>query len=337
MNKKAIITGVSGQDGAYLSKLLLKRGYHVIGGDRRAASNTFWRLKNLGILNDIEIINLDVSEFSNVFNVIKKYKPTEIYNLAAQSFVGSSFDLPIVTSDSTAIGTTRILESIKSISKECKFYQASSSEMFGKVREKPQKETTPFHPRSPYAVSKVYAHMMSVNYRESYNMHCNCGILFNHESPLRGENFVTKKIVMALTRIIHGSQKILEIGNLDAKRDWGFAGDYVEAMYLMLQQKKPDDYVIATGKTHSVRDFINKVCKSLDIKIVWKNKGIKEVGINKKNNKVIIKVNPKFYRPAEVDYLIGDYSKAKRNLSWKPKHNLDQLVEMMVDFEIENV
>tara|TARA_A100001011_G_scaffold369643_1_gene425141 strand:- start:1707 stop:2720 length:1014 start_codon:yes stop_codon:yes gene_type:complete len=336
MVKSALISGVSGQDGAYLAEYLLKKGYRVLGGDRRAASNTFWRLKKLGILDDIEIINLDVSEFSNVFNIVKKYKPDEIYNLAAQSFVGSSFDLPIVTSDSTAIGTTRILEAIKLISSDTKFYQASSSEMFGKVREIPQKETTPFYPRSPYAVSKVYSHMMAVNYREAHNMYCSCGILFNHESPLRGENFVTKKIVMALTRIIKNKQKILEVGNLEAKRDWGYAKDYVEAMYLMLQQKKSDDYVIATGKTHSVRDFIKITCKYLDIKIGWKKKGVHEVGINKKNNKIIIKINPKFYRPTEVDYLIGDYSKARKHLSWKPRYNFEQLVEMMVRFELEN-
>ncbi len=337
MNKKALITGVSGQDGAYLSKLLLEKGYHVIGGDRRAASNTFWRLKKLNILEDIEIINLDISEFSNIFNVIKKHKPNEFYNLAAQSFVGSSFDLPIVTSDSTAIGTTRILESLKLLSSKTKFYQASSSEMFGKVSHSPQNENTPFYPRSPYAVSKVYSHLMTVNYREAYNMHCSCGILFNHESPLRGESFVTRKIVMALTRIANNLQNVLEIGNLDAKRDWGFAGDYVEAMYLMLQQKKPDDYVIATGKTYSVRSFIEKVCKILDIKIKWKFKGVKEVGVDKKKNKIVVKVNPKFYRPAEVDYLLGDCSKAKRKLNWRPKHNLDQLVEMMVMSELSDL
>jgi len=337
MGKRALITGVSGQDGAYLSKLLLGKGYRVIGGDRRAASNTFWRLKKLNILRDVEIVNFDICEESNISQTIEKYKPDEVYNLAAQSFVGSSFDLPIVTSDSTAIGTTRLLEAIRKSTKKIKFYQASSSEMFGKVLESPQTEKTPFYPRSPYAVSKVYSHMMTINYRESHNMHCSNGILFNHESPLRGENFVTRKITLAFARIFHGLQETLEIGNLDAKRDWGFAGDYVEAMYLMLQQKKPQDYVISTGKTYSVRKFIEKVCKYMNIKIIWKNKGVKEVGINKETNKIIVKVNPKFYRPAEVDYLLGNSSLAKKNLKWKPKHNFDELVEMMIKSDLEAI
>ena len=337
MGKRALITGVSGQDGAYLSKLLLRKGYRVIGGDRRAASNTFWRLKKLNILRDVEIVNFDICEESNISQTIKKYKPDEVYNLAAQSFVGSSFDLPIVTSDSTAIGTTRLLEAIRKSTKEIKFYQASSSEMFGKVLESPQTEKTPFYPRSPYAVSKVYSHMMTINYRESHNMHCSNGILFNHDSPLRGENFVTRKITLAFARIFYGFQEALEIGNLDAKRDWGFAGDYVEAMHLMLQQKKPQDYVISTGKTYSVRKFIEKVCKYLNIKIIWKNKGIKEVGINKETNKIIVKVNPKFYRPAEVDFLLGNSSLAKKNLKWKPKHNFDELVEMMIKSDLESI
>jgi len=337
MGKRALITGVSGQDGAYLSQFLLRKGYRVIGGDRRAASNTFWRLKKLNILKDVEIVNFDICEESNISYTIKKYKPDEIYNLAAQSFVGSSFDLPIVTSDSTAIGTTRLLEAIRKSSKKIKFYQASSSEMFGKVLESPQTEKTPFYPRSPYAVSKVYSHMMTINYRESHNMHCSNGILFNHESPLRGENFVTRKITLAFARIFHSLQEVLEIGNLDAKRDWGFAGDYVEAMYLMLQQKNPQDYVISTGKTYSVRKFIEKVCKYMNIKIIWKNKGVKEVGINKETNKIIVKVNPKFYRPAEVDYLLGNSSLAKKNLKWKPKHNFDELVEMMIKSDLESI
>ena len=337
MAKRALITGVSGQDGAYLSELLLRKGYHVIGGDRRAASNTFWRLKKLNILKDVEIVNFDICEESNISHTIKKYKPDEVYNLAAQSFVGSSFDLPIVTSDSTAIGTTRLLEAIRKSSKKIKFYQASSSEMFGKVLSSPQTEKTPFYPRSPYAVSKVYSHMMTVNYRESHNLHCSNGILFNHESPLRGENFVTRKITLAFSKIFYKQQSCLEIGNLDAKRDWGFAGDYVEAMHLMLQQKKPNDYVIATGKTYSVRNFIEKVCKYLDIKIIWKKKGINEIGINKATNKTIVKVNPKFYRPAEVDYLLGNSSFARKTLKWKPKHNFDELVEMMIRSDLDSL
>ena len=335
-NKIALITGVSGQDGAYLSKFLLEKGYKVIGGDRRAASNSFWRLRKLNILNDIEVINFDVTEFSNIFQMIKKYELDEIYNLAAQSFVGSSFDLPIVTSDSTAIGATRVLEAIRSLSLKTKFYQASSSEMFGKVSETPQNESTKFYPRSPYAVSKTYAHMMTVNYREAYNMFCCCGILFNHESPLRGENFVTKKIVSNLVNVLRNKQDFLEIGNLDSKRDWGYALDYVDAMHLMLQLDQPNDFVIATGQSNSVRYFIEKVCELLNIEIIWKNKGLEEIGINKKNNKIIVKVNKKFYRPAEVDFLLGDYSKAKKMLSWKPTHNLDQLIEIMVNAELND-
>ena len=337
MVKKALITGVSGQDGAYLSELLLNKGYHVIGGDRRAASNTFWRLKKLDILDDVEIVNFDICEESNISHIINKHKPDEVYNLAAQSFVGSSFDLPVVTSDSTAIGTTRLLEAIRKSSKKIKFYQASSSEMFGKVIHSPQNEKTPFYPRSPYAVSKVYSHMMTINYRESHNMHCSNGILFNHESPLRGESFVTRKITLAFSRMFYGLQNLLEIGNLDAKRDWGFAGDYVEAMYLMVQKKLPGDYVVSTGKTYSVRKFIEKACKHLNIKIIWRNKGVKEIGINEKTNKVIVKVNPKFYRPAEVDYLLGDSSLAKKKLQWKPKHNFDKLVKMMIESDLDTI
>ena len=337
MAKTALITGVSGQDGAYLAKHLLENNYKVLGGDRRAASNTFWRLKKLNIFKDLEIINLDVSEFSNIFKVVKDFKPDEIYNLAAQSFVGSSFDLPIVTSDSTAVGTTRILEAIKTVSKETRFYQASSSEMFGKVSQTPQNERTPFYPRSPYAVSKVYSHMMTVNYREAYNLHCNSGILFNHESPLRGENFVTRKITLGLARIINDLQGVLEVGNLEAKRDWGYAEDYIKAMHLMLQQEEADDYVIATNKSHSVRNFIEKVCELMRIDLAWKNSGVNEVGINKKNNKIIIKVNKKFYRSSEVDFLLGDFSKAKKKLSWEPRHNLDQLIEIMVDSELKDL
>ena len=335
--KKALITGVSGQDGAYLSKLLLEKGYKVIGGDRRAASNTFWRLKKLNILQDIEIVNLDVCEFSNIFSILKNYQPDEIYNMAAQSFVGSSFDLPIVTADSTAIGALRILESMKSISMDSKYYQASSSEMFGMVQENLQSENTKFYPRSPYAVSKVFAHMITINYRESYNLHCSNGILFNHESPLRGESFVTRKIVKGLVNVKNNKQDFIEIGNLEAKRDWGYAVDYVEAMYLMLQQKKGDDYVIATGKITSVKEFINKVCALLDLKLIWNGSGVNEVGINSENNKTIIKINPKFYRPSEVDFLLGDYSKAKKKLSWEPKHNLDQLIEIMVNSELNDL
>ena len=334
--KTALITGVSGQDGAYLAHHLLKKNYKVYGGDRRSASNTFWRLKKLGILNDIEIVNLDVCEESNVFSTIKNTSPDEVYNLAAQSFVGSSFDLPIVTSNSTALGATRILDSILKIDKSIKYYQASSSEMYGKVAEHFQNEKSIFYPRSPYAVAKVYAHMMTINYRDAYEMFCCNGILFNHESPLRGESFVTRKITLGLANILNGKQDYLELGNLDAKRDWGFAGDYVEAMYLMLNHKIPDDYVVASGENHSVRAFVEKACKIINIDLGWVGKNENEYGINKKNNKKIIKINKKFYRPAEVDFLLGDHSKIKKKLGWSPKVSFDKLVQMMIEDDLEN-
>jgi GDPmannose 4,6-dehydratase len=333
--KIALITGISGQDGAYLAHYLLKKNYKVIGGDRRAASNTFWRLKKLGIINDIEIINLDVCEDTNIFNAIKNKKPDEVYNLAAQSFVGSSFDLPLVTSNSTALGAARILDSILKIDRSIRFYQASSSEMFGKVSQKFQNEGSSFYPRSPYAVAKVYAHMMTVNYREAYNMFCCNGILFNHESPLRGESFVTRKITMGLANIVKGKQNILELGNLESKRDWGFAGDYVEAMNLIINHKTPDDYVVSSGESHTVREFVERCCDYIGIDLVWRGKYENEYGIDKKKNKIIIKINKKFYRPAEVDSLLGDYSKINKVLGWSPKISFKKLVKMMIDEDLK--
>ena len=333
MSKTALITGISGQDGAYLSKLLLNKGYKVIGGERRSASGTLWRLRKLNIEKDIEITDFELSEFTNIYRTIDKYNPDEIYNLAAQSFVAASFEMPIMTSDVTGVGVSRLLESIRQINPNIKFYQASSSEMFGKVAESPQKETTPFYPRSPYGVAKLFGHWMTVNYREAYNMFACSGILFNHESPLRGEQFVTKKITMGLSKIKLGLQDYLELGNLDSKRDWGYAEDYVEAMFLMLQYKKPGDYVISTGKTYSVRDFINIACNKLNIDIEWEGKGINEIAINKKNGKKIIKINPKFYRPTEVDLLLGNSDKAKRILKWKPKTDFESLVDKMIEYD----
>tara|TARA_Y100001970_G_scaffold124890_2_gene154642 strand:- start:1534 stop:2556 length:1023 start_codon:yes stop_codon:yes gene_type:complete len=333
MSKTALITGISGQDGAYLSKLLLNKGYKVIGGERRSASGTLWRLRKLNIEKDIEITDFELSEFTNIYRTIDKYNPDEIYNLAAQSFVAASFEMPIMTSDVTGVGVSRLLESIRQINPNIKFYQASSSEMFGKVAESPQKETTPFYPRSPYGVAKLFGHWMTVNYREAYNMFACSGILFNHESPLRGEQFVTKKITMGLSKIKLGLQDYLELGNLDSKRDWGYAEDYVEAMFLMLQYKKPGDYVISTGQTYSVRDFINIACNKLNIDIEWEGKGINEIAINKKNGKKIIKINPKFYRPTEVDLLLGNSDKAKRILKWKPKTDFESLVDKMIEYD----
>tara|TARA_X000001036_G_C20647822_1_gene793766 strand:- start:401 stop:1423 length:1023 start_codon:yes stop_codon:yes gene_type:complete len=333
MSKTALITGISGQDGAYLSKLLLKKGYKVIGGERRSASGTLWRLRKLNIEKDIEITDFELSEFTNIYRTIDKYHPDEIYNLAAQSFVAASFEMPIMTSDVTGVGVSRVLEAVRQINPNIKFYQASSSEMFGKVMESPQKETTPFYPRSPYGVAKLFGHWMTINYREAYDMFACSGILFNHESPLRGEQFVTKKITMGLSKIKLGLQNHLELGNLDSKRDWGYAEDYVEAMFLMLQNKEPGDYVISTGQTYSVREFINIACNKLNMNIEWIGRGVSEVAINKKDGKEIIKINPKFYRPTEVDLLLGNADKAKKILNWKPKTNFESLVEKMIEYD----
>ena len=333
MKKTALITGVSGQDGAYLSKLLLKKGYRVIGGERRSASGSLWRLKDLNIENDIEITDFELSEFTNIYRTIEKYRPDEIYNLAAQSFVGASFEMPTMTSDITGLGVSRILEAIRQINPDIKFYQASSSEMFGKVSETPQTENTPFYPRSPYGIAKLFGHWMTINYKEAYNIFACSGILFNHESPLRGEQFVTKKITMGLSKIKLGLIEYLELGNLESKRDWGYAGDYVEAMYLMLQNNKPDNYVISTGKTFSVKDFINTSCNELRIDIEWQGSGIDETAINKKTGKSIIRINPKFYRPTEVDLLLGNSTKAKKILKWKPKTNFYELVSKMIEYD----
>ena len=333
MSKTALITGISGQDGAYLSKLLLNKGYKVIGGERRSASGTLWRLQELKIEKDIEITDFELSEFTNIYRTIDKFNPDEIYNLAAQSFVAASFEMPVMTADVTGTGVSRILESIREINPKIKFYQASSSEMFGKVLETPQNENTPFYPRSPYGVSKLFGHWMTINYKEAYNIFACSGILFNHESPLRGHQFVTKKITMGLSMIKLGLLNCIELGNIDSKRDWGYAEDYVEAMYLMLQYKKPDNYVIATGETHSVKDFIDAACIELNINLRWEGQGLKQVGINDDNGKKIIKINPKFYRPTEVDVLLGDSNKAKDILSWTPKTDFKKLVSKMVNYD----
>ena len=335
--KRALITGITGQDGAYLAKLLIDKGYKVFGTVRRSTSEKFINLKYLNVYDKIKFYDFDLLELSNIQNVIKLSKPDEIYHLAAQSFVPTSFQVPIVTTDINALGTLRILDSINSINKKIKFYQASTSEMFGKVVQTPQTEKTPFYPRSPYGVSKAFSHWITINYRESYNLHASSGILFNHESPLRGSEFVTKKITSALARIKFGSNEILRVGNINAKRDWGYAGDYVHAMWLMLQQKKPDDYVIATGKTHSVRQFIDLTLKYLKFDYKWTGIGMNEKVINKANNKTIIKIDKEFFRPAEVDLLIGNSSKAKRQIKWKPKTNLKNLVKLMVDYDINQI
>ncbi len=329
--KTAFITGISGQDGAYLAKLLLNKGYRVLGGDRRTSSGSLWRLEKLNILEKIEIIDFELAEFTNIFRVIEKYEIDEFYNLAAQSFVGASFELPLMTTDVTGVGVLRILEAIRKINPEIKFYQASTSEMFGKVQSIPQNEETSFYPRSPYGVAKLFAHWSVVNYREAYNIFACSGILFNHESPLRGSEFVTRKITLGLSKIKLGMQKTLELGNINAKRDWGYAGDYVEAMWRMLQHSEPDTYVISTNKTHSVKDFINAVSETLEIKLEWSGEGVDMSAVNVENGEKIITINPKFYRPTEVDILLGDNSKATEILGWKPKTSFSQLVEMMTE------
>lgn len=335
--KKAVVTGVTGQDGAYLAELLLEKGYKVYGTYRRTASVNFWRLEELGIKEhpNLELVEFDLTDLSNAIRLLEKAKPNEVYNLAAQSFVGVSFEQPLATAQITALGCANLLEAIRIVDKSIKFYQASTSEMFGKVQEIPQKETTPFYPRSPYGVAKLYAHWMTINYRESYNIFATSGILFNHESPLRGLEFVTRKITDGVAKIKLDKLKYLELGNLDAKRDWGFAKDYVEGMYLMLQAKEPDAYVLATNRTQSVRDFVRMAFKAVDIELEFKGEGEQEYAINRATGETVVKVNPKFYRPAEVDLLIGDASKAKKVLGWEPKTSLEELCNIMVTADLK--
>lgn len=335
--KKALITGITGQDAAYLAELLLSKDYLVFGTYRRTSSTNFWRIEELGIENNPNLILLeyDLIDLSSAYRIISEVEPDEIYNLAAQSFVGVSFTQPIATAQITGIGAMNLLEAIRTINPKIKFYQASTSEMYGKVHAIPQNEETPFHPRSPYGVAKVFAHWSTLNYQESYNLFATSGILFNHESPLRGKEFVTRKITDAVAKIHLGKQELLELGNLDAKRDWGYAKEYVDGMYRMLQIDEPGTFVLATNKTQTVRDFVSMAFKAIDVNVVWKGKEENEVGIDDKSGKTLIKVNPKFYRPAEVDLLIGDASKANEKLNWKPKTTLLELCEMMVKKDIE--
>jgi GDPmannose 4,6-dehydratase len=339
--KKALITGITGQDGSYLAELLLGKGYEVHGIIRRSSSFNTGRIDDLykdPHVNDVRMFLHygDLSDASNIARLIEKIKPDEIYNLGAQSHVRVSFDTPEYTGDVDGIGTLRMLDAIKETGIKTKFYQASSSELYGKVQEVPQKETTPFYPRSPYAVAKLYAFWITVNYRESYGMFACNGILFNHESPRRGETFVTRKITRGLARIMSGKDKFLYMGNLDAKRDWGYAKDYVEGMWRMLQQKIPGDYVLATGEMHSVREFVEECAKLLKIDLQWKGKGVKEVGIDKKTKNVIIRIDPRYFRPAEVEQLLGDASKAKKVLKWTPKTKFKKLVKIMLEADLES-
>jgi GDPmannose 4,6-dehydratase len=337
MPKVALITGIRGQDGAYLAKLLLEKGYEVYGADRRSGEGGFWRLKELGIEKDVKIVYMDLLEFTNIFRTIERIKPDEIYNLAAQSFVAASFEQPILTSDINSLGTLRLLEVIRTVKPDTKFYQASTSEMFGKAKTLPLNEDSYFYPRSPYAVSKLFAHWITVNYREAYNIFACSGILFNHESPLRGTEFITRKVSLAVARIKYGKQDKLVVGNLDAKRDWGYAPEYVYGMYLMLQNDKPEDFVLATGEAHSVREFIEEAFKVAGFEIYWEGKGLEEKGKDAKTGKVLVEVSPEFYRPAEVDVLVGDYSKAKKILGWEPKTTFKELVRIMVEEDLRRV
>ena len=341
MKKIALIFGVTGQDGSYLSRLLLKKGYVVHGVIRRSSSINTSRVDDIYQEPFTKKKNFilhysDITDGVSVFDLVKKTNPNEIYNLAAQSHVAVSFKIPEYTTNTNALGTLRILESIIKINPKIKYYQASSSEMFGKIQSFPQNEKTPFYPRSPYAVSKLYAHWITINYRESYKLFACNGILFNHESPLRGETFVTKKIVKALCRIKNKKQKKLYLGNIYAKRDWGHAEDYVIAMWKILQYKKPEDWVICTGKQYSVKQFINLVAKEINLKIFWKGKGVHEKAFSRKNE-VIIEIKKRYFRPAEVDNLKGTYSKAKKFLKWKPVKNINDLIKDMVSYELKEL
>lgn len=330
--KKAIVTGITGQDGAYLAELLLVKGYEVYGTFRRTASVNFWRIEELGIEThpNLHLVEYDLTDQSNSIRMVSEIQPDEIYNLAAQSFVGVSFDQPLATAHITGLGAVHLLEAIRIVNPKIKFYQASTSEMFGLVQEVPQTESTPLYPRSPYGVAKLYAHWMTINYRESYGIFGASGILFNHESPLRGREFVTRKITDSVAKIKLGKLDCLELGNMDAKRDWGFAKEYVEGMYLMLQADKPDTYVLATNRTETVRDFVRLAFKAVDIELEFQGNGENEIAVDKHTGKTLVKVNPKFYRPAEVDLLIGDPSKAKNDLGWEPQTSLEELCAMMV-------
>ena len=331
--KRALITGITGQDGSYLAELLLEKGYKVYGIMRRKSKLDYGNIEH--IKDKVEIIYADMTDIVSLINAMRVSLADEVYNLAAQSFVGTSFEQPIATAEIDAIGVTNMLEAIRTVKPDARFYQASTSEMFGKVQEIPQRETTPFYPRSPYGVAKLYGHWITKNYRESYNMYACSGILFNHESERRGKEFVTRKITDAVAKIYLGKQDVLELGNMDSKRDWGHSKDYVNAMWLMLQQDAPDDYVIATNETRTVREFVERAFAEVGIKIKWEGTGVNEVGINEANGKVVVKVNEKFFRPAEVDLLIGNPEKAEKNLGWTRNISFDELVSRMVKNDLE--
>ncbi|MDA8505304.1 GDP-mannose 4,6-dehydratase [Citrobacter sp. Awk 2] len=334
--KSAIITGITGQDGAYLAELLLGKGYKVYGTYRRTSSVNFWRIEELGIKKNpnLHLIEYDLTDLSASIRLLQTTGASEVYNLAAQSFVGVSFDQPVTTAEITGIGPVNLLEAIRIVNPQIRFYQASTSEMFGLVQAVPQKEDTPFYPRSPYGVAKLYAHWMTVNYRESYNIFASSGILFNHESPLRGQEFVTRKITDSVAKIKLGKLDVLELGNMDAKRDWGYAKEYVEGMWRILQAEKPDTFVLATNRTETVRDFVSMAFKAAGFTLRFEGKDEEEVGIDSATGKTLVRVNPKFFRPAEVDLLIGNPARAKEILGWEPKTSLEQLCQLMVEADL---
>ncbi|MBF0123742.1 MAG: GDP-mannose 4,6-dehydratase [Magnetococcales bacterium] len=332
----AVVTGITGQDGAYLAELLLSKDYTVYGTYRRTSSVNFWRMEELGVHRhpNFHLVEYDLTDLGSSVRLLQRTHATEVYNLAAQSFVSVSFDQPMTTGHITGIGALYLLEAIRMVNPAIRFYQASTSEMFGKVQAVPQTERTPFHPRSPYGVAKLYAHWMTINYRESYGIFGASGILFNHESPLRGLEFVTRKITDGIAKIAMGKQEFLELGNLNASRDWGFAKEYVDGMWRMLQADKPDTYVLATNRTETVRDFVSMAAKAVGFDLVWQGSAEDEIGIDRSSDRVLVRINPKFYRPAEVDLLIGNPEKAKRELGWQPRTTLEQLCQMMVEADI---
>jgi GDPmannose 4,6-dehydratase len=336
MKKRAVVTGITGQDGAYLAELLLSKGYIVYGTYRRTSSVNFWRIEELGIQGnpDLHLIEYDLTDLGSSLTLIKEAEPDEVYNLAAQSFVGVSFNQPAATAQITAVGALHLLEAIRLTNPKIRFYQASTSEMFGKVQAIPQVEDTPFYPRSPYGVAKLFAHWMTINYRESYDIFGCSGILFNHESPLRGREFVTRKITDSVAKIKLGKLDVLELGNLDAKRDWGFAKEYVEGMWRMLQVDEPDTYVLATNRTETVRDFVRMAFKAAGVAVEFKGANEAESAVDTATGKTVMRINPKFYRPAEVELLIGSPAKAKAKLGWEPTTTLEGLCQMMVEADI---
>ena len=334
--KRALITGITGQDGAYLAQLLLEKGYEVTGTYRRSSSVNFWRIEELGVAAHpaLSLVEYDLTDLASSIRLIESCQPDEVYNLAAQSFVGVSFDQPLATAAITGLGAVHLLEAIRIVKPGARFYQASTSEMFGKVQAIPQIESTPFYPRSPYGVAKLYAHWMTINYRESYHIFGSSGILFNHESPLRGREFVTRKITDSVAKIVQGKLAVLELGNLDAKRDWGYAKEYVEGMWRILQADAPDTFILATNRTETVRDFVTMAFKAADLDVRWSGAADQETGHCRSSGKLLVRVSPKFYRPAEVELLVGDPSKAMRELGWVPATTLEQLCQMMVQADM---